>query len=391
MATDDIEDTYDAGELLGDILLGRLVNGQTDEALRARLDRWLKEHPEVQEDLGDLHDPNQLKALIDRYREISASTPRAYKNFLSQTPEHRRPIRIYYYLSGAAAVLLLTFSIALFVRHRSPAGSPPMAQVQNDLAPGTSKAVLTLAGGNSVVLDSAHNGLIQQQGSTRIINQVGGLLSYQSVNSNHNPQLYNTITTGRGGEYRVVLSDGTKVWLDAASSLHYPTAFTGATREVTLTGQGYFEVAHHKEPFTVHVGNTNILDLATAFNVNAYPEAGGVVTTLLEGAVRVGVVTLRPGQQLSGGSQVISDVDTDEVVAWKEGRTQFTDVPFSTVLQCLSRWYDVNIVDKTGLNQKVVLSVPRDVPISVLMKAFEKTNRIRYTIEGKTMTVELNQ
>lgn len=392
MARDDdmaINDHFDAGKIFGDLLLNRLANDEADPVQKASLDQWLEQHPEVWEEVKDLNDQDRLQVLIERYRQFHSTTARAYSTFLANFPDakaRRRPV-LYYYISGAAAAVLLALSITLLVRyHRKP--ETPAAVVaphpQPDLAPGGNKAVLTLSSGANVVLDSAHSGRIQ---GTQIVNNASGLLSYRSLTGNHDPQQYNTIVTGRGGQYRLILSDGTKVWLDASSSLRYPTAFNGPTREVTLTGQGYFEVAHHKEPFTVHAAGTDVLDLGTAFNVNAYPESKDVITTLIEGAVKVGSTTLHPGQQIAGAGPVTAGVDLDEVTAWKDGRTQFTDVPLSTVLQYLSRWYDVDIVDQTGLNKKVVISVPRDVPISVLMKALEQTNRIKYTIEGKTMTV----
>jgi ferric-dicitrate binding protein FerR (iron transport regulator) len=378
---------------LAAILLQRLTGEPMDEDEEVYYNDWLREHPEFGAQLNDLHGPDIIK-LIRQYRRSEASTPRAYQELLKRT-QRRRPSRVrYYYLSGVAAACLLTFAIIEFL-HRTPPAPAPVLSVQQDLSPGTNKAVLTLSGGNTVVLDSTHNGLIQQQGGTNIVNQASGLLSYESKNSDHNPPLLNTVTTGRGGQYRLLLSDGTKVWLDAASSLRYPTAFNGKTREVVLTGQGYFEVAHHHEPFIVHTAGTDIQDLGTAFNVNAYPETGGVATTLLEGAVRVGSRTLKPGQQIlvtpTGDQQLSDDVDLDEVVAWKDGRFQFTNIPFSTVLQYLSRWYDIDIRDHIDPRVRVVLTVPKNVPISVLMKVFEKTNRIRYKIDGKTMIVEPNQ
>lgn len=392
MAKDDnssISDLYDAGRLYGEVLLGRLAPDETDPSKKATLDQWLEEHPEIWDEVKDLDDEARLQVLIQRYQQIEASSNQAYATFIanySGAKIRRRPV-LYYYLSGAAAAVVVALSITLFVRHHQTAETaavPFVAKSQPDLAPGSNRAVLTLASGASVVLDSAHSGIIQ---GTQIVNNANGLLSYRGLTSNHSSQQYNTVNTGRGDQYQILLSDGTKVFLDAASSLRYPTAFNGPTREVTLTGQGYFEVAHHKEPFTVHVAGTDIRVLGTAFNVNAYPESKDVTTTLIEGAVKVGSTTLHPGQQIVGDGPVTDGVDLDEVTAWKDGRTQFTNVPLSTVLQYLSRWYKVDIVDKTGLNKKVVISVPRNVPISVLMKALESTNRIKYTIEGNTMTV----
>jgi ferric-dicitrate binding protein FerR (iron transport regulator) len=399
MAADHIDDTYDAGKLWGDMLFSRLATGQEDEQQKALWERWLAENPSMKEDLYELDDMARLKILVDRYRLINTSGADAYQTFLSMRsdhPEKHRPYRkLYYYLSGAAAAILLTFSIALFVHRSRPVVPAPTAAVL-DLAPGSNKAVLTLAGGQTVLLDSAHSGLIRQQGGAQIINRAGGLLAYKEEIGNHNPQLYNTITTGRGGQYRVVLSDGTRVWLDAASSLHYPTAFTGGSREVTLTGQGYFEVAHHAQPFIVHTDRADVQDLGTAFNVNAYPEEGGVVTTLVEGSVRVlssgKARTLTPGQQATAaaGLRVEDDVNVDDVVAWKEGRFQFTGVPFGAVLQSLSRWYDVDVIDHAHLTQHIVITLSRNEPLSSFMNSLELTNKLSYRITdgGKTLIIE---
>jgi transmembrane sensor len=155
---------------------------------------------------------------------------------------------------------------------------------------------------------------------------------------------------------------------------------------VELTeGQAYFEVAHKKEPFSVRVHGAVIEDLGTAFNVNSYPDQQGVSATLLEGSIKVvsgnEAKTLRPGEQAhisnEGNVSLNTDVETDDVVAWKDGRFQFSGVAFPTVLQYLSRWYDVDVVDKTGITQRLVLTVPR-----------EQTNRIHYKIEGRTLYLE---
>ncbi|TDX01847.1 FecR family protein [Dinghuibacter silviterrae] len=395
MTTDRIDDIFDAGDLLGKILLQRLDGGQLDEAQKALLDQWLQDHPEVAQRLEKLEDPIQLKAILGRYRQYEASTPRDYKNFLTLTsrrPSHRS---LYYYLSGVAAAVLLTISIIGLVHRTHRQAAPEVASVQQDKLPGTDKAVLTLAGGNTVVLDSAHSGLIQQQGGARVVNQAGGLLSYESNNDNHNPPLFNMVTTGRGGQYRLVLSDGTKVWLDAASSLNFPTEFSGKTREVTMTGQAYFEVASNsKHPFIVHSGNSEVKVLGTHFNINAYPDEPVEATTLLEGAVQVTsrgkAVILAPGEQLRVAADVmsVSSANVDEVVAWKDGVFNFDDMSLYLAMRQIARWYDVDVVYKGNVPDKPLLGyIPRNTKLSVILQLLSKVD-VHGRIEGRTLTIE---
>lgn len=220
------------------------------------------------------------------------------------------------------------------------------------VAPGTSKATLVLANGQSVDLDSAHQGVIAAQpGHAMVINH-SGRLAYTTVSTDAGGnKAYNTISTSRGGQYQVVLPDGTKVWLDAASSLRYPTAFTGNTREVTLVGQAYFEVADNKsQPFSVKVADQTVKVLGTHFNIMAYGDEPRIETTLLQGAVVVrspaGEKKLYPGEQAStgaGGGLTVAKVDTGDFIAWKNGLIRLRHAGIRTVLQQISRWYDVDI------------------------------------------------
>ena len=395
-----INSEEDAVRLMVEVVMDLRLTGSADPDQQAALENWMMLHPETREVYDRLSDPYWLALKDSRFRKARADSAEAYRQLLAQIRpfQEEPPVRHLssrrYYIGAAAAIVLIAVSIYLIkytFNKEAPVASSPMAVVQ-DLAPGTNKAVLTLANGSTVDLDSAHAGLTLQQGKTRIVNQAGGRLAYEGADNT--VALFNTITTGRGGQYRIVLSDGTKAWLDASSSLKYPTTFSGATREVTLAGQGYFEVAHHKEPFIVHTAGEDVKDLGTAFNINAYPEEEGVKTTLLSGSVQInGSVVLKPGQQarLSGGDlQVSDDVDTDEVIAWKEGRFQFTGVAFGRVLEYLSRWYDVRVIDKSGIsNQHVVITIPRDQPLSAFMHSLELTHRLTYQItdNGKTLII----
>ncbi|HEY0611194.1 MAG TPA: FecR family protein, partial [Chitinophaga sp.] len=229
----------------------------------------------------------------------------------------------------AAAVLLLAcagmvWRYYLHTENVAPADMPSKILAQQDLPPGANKAVLTLANGSTILLDSTANGAIPSQGATKVI-KVNGQLIYQANGTNAPAISYNTVSTPRGGQYKIVLPDGTLVWLNAASSLRFPTAFTGDERVVTLIGEGYFEVAHQRSnmPFKVQLSDGAVEVLGTHFNIMAYQNEARVRTTLLEGAVNVvhGTHTARlsPGQQASwetaahSGIQV-NNTNTEEAV-----------------------------------------------------------------------------
>ena len=260
----------------------------------------------------------------------------------------RRPVKLgWIKYAAAAAVIILVVTGGLYRWVQRPAELPVVVAVQ-DVAPGSNKAVLTLADGSTVTLDSAGNQLIRQGGTA--VRQSGGQLTYDA-GSSVAAISFNTLTTPRGGQFQVRLPDGTKVWLNAASTLRYPTAFAGNERKVEVTGEAYFEVAKNAAmPFKVNAGNRAEIEvLGTYFNVNAYE---GLSTTLLEGEVKVlamqggGQVILKPGQQakLLPDIKVISNPDLNKVMAWKNGLFNFEGASFREVMSELERWYDIEVV-----------------------------------------------
>jgi transmembrane sensor len=258
----------------------------------------------------------------------------------------------------AAAAILLICSIGIYY-HYSTAPTDGLVKniLKNDIAPGGNKATLTLADGSRIILDDAKNGKITKQGETLVQKKRSGLLSYVKgdVNLAGTEITYNTVSTPRGGQYDVTLADGTKIWLNAASSIKFPTSFTGKERNVELTGEAYFEVAENKAmPFHVSVAGQTIEVLGTHFNVNAYTDEAAVKTTLLKGSVKVtgggSQAIIKPGQQAlfnaSAGNPsvtVTDGVDTDEVIAWKNGSFYFNNADIQTVMRQISRWYNVDI------------------------------------------------
>lgn len=310
--------------------------------------------------------------------------------------EDRRPVRrfsAWQYAGTAAAAILLLLGISWLMpgKHPAPLVKTPIA----DIAPGKESATLTLGDATVVGLDTASNGLLPQQGNTAV-QLVNGKLIYSGSTAN-TAITYNTITTGRGNHYSMVLSDGTKVWLNSASSLHFPVAFSGSERQVAVTGEVYFEVApdaHH--PFQVqmpHKGTITVL--GTHFNVHAYEDETDITTTLLEGAVSIRKGNqqqlLSPGQQAviseQAGINVRKQVDLAQIMAWKEGYFWFNDTNIYALMKQIARWYDVEVrfegkITEDGFSGKI----SRDVPLSRVLQILE-LNGVHFKITGRQITV----
>jgi transmembrane sensor len=265
---------------------------------------------------------------------------------------------------------------------------------RNDVAPGGYKATLTLADGSVILLDDANNGTLTQQGDAKVI-KLDGKVLYDLV-ANTKQVVYNTISTPRGGQYQLALPDGSMVWLNATSSVRFPTAFTGNDRRVEITGEAYFEVAKDPaRPFIVSVNNAEVQVLGTHFNINAYNDEEEVKTTLLEGSVKfvngAGNIILRPGQQSQlskdGIIKLENSVNVEEVIAWKNGRFNFENAGIEMIMRQLSRWYDVEIEYNGKTDDLFIAEMPRDIKLSDALKALELTGRVRFEIDGKKIIV----
>jgi len=351
---------------------------------------------------GNLIDPVISQKFLDGIHQ---------KIHLNQKRKKARLIRMWALRAAAACFAgFLAVNIFLWLKNDS---KQPVAQVQsdskkykNDVQPGSNKAVLTLADGSTIALDDAKNGLLTQQGNTKIVKQ-DGKLDYNSSKAGASEVMYNTISTPRGGQYQVELPDGSKAWLNAASSLRFPTAFTGKERRVEITGEVYFEVAKDPaKPFKVSVSSplgadsyredgTEIQVLGTHFNVMAYKDESMLETTLLEGSVKFvkgnNTAMLKPGQQLQltpkGQLKVVNGVDLIKVVAWKNGFFDFDGLNFETIARQLSRWYNVEVVYKSKIDDLFYAEIPRNTKLSVVLKALELTDKIHFEIEGSKIIV----
>ncbi|HEY4289221.1 MAG TPA: FecR domain-containing protein [Puia sp.] len=301
----------------------------------------------------------------------------------------------------AAAVTLVAVSatgLYFWKAHQSRQAAccvPAVVVSHSDLPPGGNKAVLLLGDGSVVNLGAAKNGVIRKVAGT-LIDKQDGQLRYNVSSADLAPEM-NTIQTPRGGQYQVLLPDGTKVWLNAASSLTYPTAFKGAGREVRLNGEAYFEVAGDKDkPFRVMVGNMQVNVLGTHFNVMAYEDENTIRTTLLEGAVQVtnggASHLLKPGQEgrLEKSSDAFSllAVNADEAVAWKNGVFQFGGASIETVMREIVRWYDVDVEYQGRTNQHFRGTISRDVNASEVFKMLELTGAVHFDVDKKKIIVK---
>jgi len=307
-----------------------------------------------------------------------------------------------------AAMLLVTLSAGVgIIKYRQNkveqvVAKAPESNKQPLILPGGNKAFLTMADGSTIALTDARNGRLATQAGLQVSKAKDGMLIYHFAKENtgdvaDNESAFNTITTPRGGQYQVVLADGTKVWLNAASSLRFPVAFTGKTRNVELTGEGYFEVAKNKvKPFIVKANGTDVEVLGTHFDISAYSDDKTVTTTLLEGSVRLvkaDVTTmLVPGQQgisLNGGREInVQRADIEQTMAWKSGFFMFKNTYIRDIMKQASRWYDVEVDFQDNLKDKEYggkISKYKD--ISELLRNLELTGTIHFKVEGRRVTV----
>lgn len=362
------------------------------------LDAWLAASPDNRALFDELSDPDEVAASLDIMDRMN---PRAaWQRIQSERADRTRRIFPVRRWTAAAAIVLLVAGAALWYFHSRQASAVPGGGSQaaaQDLRPGGNHALLTLSGGRTIILDSAANGLLAQQGSTHIQKIANGQLTYTTEPAKEAPLTYNTLTTPRGGQYQLVLPDGSKVWLDAASSITYPTAFTGKTRTVTLSGQAYFEVVHRvSQPFTVRVNELEIKDIGTAFNINAYPDEPASKITLIEGSIELDKqaqkIILKPGQQTrvtNGPITIHPSVDIEEVLAWKNGLFQFDRASTAEIMRQAARWYDVDIsYEGDVLQHRFSGTVPRASHASALLHILELTRSVSFTIEGRKIIVK---
>lgn len=378
-----------------------------------------REAEELSTYIRELSDEEPLKdQIIQVFKAVSAendSNMVDWEGMFERITKNKRDKstakRIFTWRRTAAAVLILALgalSTYLLMKEDRPKEYVSGTSLkQTDVMPGGNKAVLTLAGGQSIRLSDTGNGKVAAQGNVNILKKGQGLLSYQvnpqsAKEQNKSMLQYNTLTTPRGGQYRLTLSDGTRVWLNAASSIRYPTAFSTEKRIVEISGEAFFEVAKDaSKPFIVKKGDLEIKVLGTAFNVNTYDNESALKVTLLEGSVKVAAgdqqsALLKPGQQAminassaKGVLKLVAHADIEKVVAWKNGLFVFHNDDLGSIMRKLGRWYDVEVSyeDNNMISSHFTGAIRRQVTLSEVLKMLELAGGARFKIAGRKIIV----
>lgn len=303
----------------------------------------------------------------------------------------RRVIKSIWFRYAAAAVLLLGLIGFLYTNmNRKSAETAGTQLPAGDIQPGKNGAVLTLADGTQVVMDSLRNGVVAAQNGSKAVLR-NGQLSYDPTGTATGNTAYNSISTPKGRQFEVTLPDGTKVWLNAASTIRYPTAFTGDERKVEVTGEVYLEVAKDaSKPFRLSVpGRAQIDVLGTSFNVSAYENDRAVNATLLEGSIKVNGLKIRPGQQALVDDQgpVVSKADVNRVIAWKNGLFNFEGATLEEVMKQLERWYDIEVVYLAGIPDiEFGGEMTKNISLQGLLIVLEKSD-VNFRLEGRKLIV----
>jgi transmembrane sensor len=382
-------------------LLSRYNAGKCTEAERNQLETWYRSfdwnHPLPDmpvTELARLKEETWSGIQKGKSATAPAETVKGHFTKYSVIAAHWRYI--------AAAMVIIIAGIAIYKgndgrKKNGPADSIAAYPVITDINPGASKAQLIMAGGKVVTLDAAGSGILKEADGTRI-DQQSGKLVYSGIPANGETVLYNTLSIPRGGEYQLVLPDGTRVWLNASTSLRFPTRFTGKERKIFLKGEAYFEVKEDpKMPFHIEAGNeTNVEVLGTHFNIMSYDDENDTKTTLVEGKVKVtcqaNTLTLSPATQAiwnkRRGSLTSAEADVEKIIAWKNGMIEFHDDDLPYIMRQLSRWYDVDIsfagAPPVGLYTG---SIRRQVKLEKVLEILQLAG-VQFRMDGRKIIVE---
>lgn len=389
------EENLKIAERVAYLIFGHVQNTLTPEE-REELDEWVTESDENLELFERLTDEDNIEIGIQKYLQVEKTKADALKGIKSKIREEKS-YKIWPWVVAVCFVLAAISFYMFQLRPKNNYTEKPITKINSpsDIAPGENKAVLTLSNGRTIILDGSASQTLATEGQINIRKKNGELL----YNGKSDEVAINSISIPRGGQYKIVLSDGTKVWLNAESTLKFPASFVGNKREIELTGEGFFEVAREAtRPFIVSVlsrtgTNQKVTVLGTHFNINAYQDEGKIFTTLLEGSVKVennGVTKiLKPGEQAVSqkGIEVLS-ADVNEAVAWKEGKFLFHDATIESIGEQIKRWYDIDVEYQGKIKELFNTEVQRNVPLSKLLDGLEGTNQVQFKIEGKKLIIK---
>ncbi len=376
--------------------LAQMVTHYDNEVLVEMLSKLMSNHREVPQQLAGL---DELQPYINEILAVDITRQTDEKT--ATRPPVSRTQQRWIRWAAAAAVFLLIASVYYYgSRQNTRKEATTAATAPIDVQPGQTGAELTLSDGSKIVLDSLGNGIVKKQDGA-IIEIKNGQVHYATDAQQAGTTLYNTMTTAKGRQYQLVLADGTRVWLNAASSITYPVAFTGQERNVTVTGEAYFEVSkNHHRPFNVTVNNgaTVVQVLGTHFNINAYADEPSITTTLLEGRVKISASgqskLLKVGQQAqtkAGKAKIDIETSADiySVVAWKDHYFSFTDTDLPTIMREVARWYNLSVVYRGKAPEGTYSGkIERKLTLRQVLNLLQADN-IRYTIRpGNQIEIE---
>lgn len=382
-------------------LIEKSFGGQLNAAEKAEMDEWLSQESNRQFYVSHLsaimlsdnasvpYDEQLWQPVLDNILKIDR------RESAPPEPVKRIFLRRYRWQAAAAVLVLLATGIVYRIAQKKDTAPTAYSQLK-DIAPGHNGALLTLADGSVVELDSMKNGVVSTQNGTTVVLS-NGSLAYEGGNTQQAAPLYNSISTPLGRQFQLVLPDGSKVWLNAASSLRYPTVFTGKERKVEVTGEAYFEVAANAtQPFKVATARYGEVEvLGTEFNINVYDDEAQAATTLVTGAVKVNTavaaMVLQPGQQaqINSGKQIKLNnaPDVAQVTAWKNGTFNFENQKLDLVMRQLSRWYNLKVVYEKGVpDVEFFGEMGKNLNLSQVLRVLEGAG-VRFKIEENNTLV----
>ncbi|MCS3801016.1 FecR family protein [Niastella sp. OAS944] len=392
---------------IGSLIL-KYINQTITEEEQQFLEAWAAKSDVHKRRIRQLMDIDEVNEKVVSWDKAGGDPELAWAKLQEQLSAPQKAsvrkldVKIFRYI--AAAVLLGAFATIVFIEvggKRTATKKAATETVLNDVAPGSSKAVLTLSNGKRIYLDNGQKGVIASDGSVVVSQDEQGLI-YSGGEGDE--VIYNTLTVPKGGQYLLVLKDGTKAWLNSGSSIRYPTAFDSDGRNVEISGEIYFEVAQivknsqskAKIPFNVKVRDLKVQVLGTHFNINAYDDETDIKITLLEGKVNVSTSVNSDGKILKPGEQAISkmgqvaiykEADLEEVMAWKNGKFYFNNTPLSAVLRQVARWYNIEIVYEGAVPSfKLNGEASRSMPLAELLKSLQMSD-IKCRIEGNRLII----
>jgi transmembrane sensor len=377
-------------------LLFKYWNNQLTDTEKRELEEWMEQSADRKELFEQFKNEAYLQQTVNSLQETDKKIIWNRMAALDPSLGNSKIRRIWPGLA-AAAILIIISTILISRKTETPGKTVTTnAPLQKDVAPGGLNATLTLADGKSIILDSVVTGSLAHQGNTTVLNKNGQLIYSPTTSTGNTDVLYNTLTTSRGQTYPLTLSDQSKVWLNAESSIRFPVSFTGNARKVEITGEVYFEVAHNAtQPFTVNVKGIDIQVLGTTFNVNAYNNEEVIKTTLIAGSVSITKGNqkkqIRPGQQaqvIANEIKITDNVDVDKITAWKKGLFTFRGDKLGEVMKNIARWYNIE-VELEGHAKDVEISgdIYRTSNLSEVLKILSALD-VECSIEGRKLTLK---